>query len=378
MTDVENADISSLPVNAMAEYNTWLNTIKQRVSAARMRVALAASSELIAFYYELGAQIVDREEQAKWGSGFIDAFSGDLRQAFPEMSGFSPKNLRYCRAFFRFYCEPSIWQQVVAKLPGESLIGVDSETAALLARIPWGHHIQIFTKCDNPDQARFYLNQTIEQGWGRDVLAMQLKSNLYARVGKVVNNFYRTLPVPQSDLAQQTLKDPYTFDFMAMAEPYNELDVERQLTQHVTQFLLELGKGFAFVGRQCHLEIAGNDYYIDLLFYHITLKCYVVVELKNRKFIPEYAGKLNFYLSAVDSLLKREDDQPTIGLLLCRDKNNIEVEFALRDMNKPMGVSEYTLVETLPDNLKGALPSVEEIESDLQQLQQQSSEGRES
>ena len=203
------------------------------------------------------------------------------------------------------------------------------------------------------------------------MLALQLKSRLHARAGQSVTNFSLTLPPPQSDLAQQTLKDPYTFDFMAMTAPYNERDVERQLTQHITQFLLELGKGFAFIGRQHHLEIAGNDYYIDLLFYHVTLKCYVVVELKNRKFMPEYAGKLNFYLSAVDSLLKRDDDQPTIGLLLCRDKNNIEVEFALRDMNKPMGVSEYTLVEALPDNLKGALPTVEEIESDLQQLQQQ-------
>jgi predicted nuclease of restriction endonuclease-like (RecB) superfamily len=206
------------------------------------------------------------------------------------------------------------------------------------------------------------------------VLALQLKSNLYGRAGKAVTNFSRTLPAPQSDLAQQTLKDPYTFDFMAMTAPFNEQDVERQLTRHITQFLLELGKGFAFIGRQYHLEVAGNDYYIDLLFYHVTLKCYVVVELKNRKFIPEYAGKLNFYLSAVDSLLKRDDDQPTIGLLLCRDKNNIEVEFALRDMNKPMGVSEYTLVETLPDNLKGALPTVEEIELDLQQLQDGKSE----
>jgi predicted nuclease of restriction endonuclease-like (RecB) superfamily len=190
------------------------------------------------------------------------------------------------------------------------------------------------------------------------------------RTGKAITNFSRTLPSPQSDLAQQTLKDPYTFDFMAMTEPFNERDVELQLTQHITQFLLELGKGFAFIGRQYHVEVAGNDYYIDLLFYHVSLKCYVVVELKNRRFIPEYAGKLNFYLSAVDSLLKRDDDQPTIGLLLCRDKNNIEVEFALRDMNKPMGVSEYTLVESLPDNLKGALPTVEEIEQDLQQLQQ--------
>ncbi len=202
----------------------------------------------------------------------------------------------------------------------------------------------------------------------RDVLAMQLKSRLYDRAGKAVTNFSRTLPAPQSDLAQQTLKDPYTFDFMSMTAPYNERDVERQLTRHITHFLLELGKGFAFIGRQYHLEIAGNDYYIDLLFYHVTLKCYVVVELKNRKFIPEYAGKLNFYLSAVDSLLKRDDDEPTIGLLLCRDKNNIEVEFALRDMNKPMGVSEYSLMETLPDNLKAALPTVEEIERDLKQL----------
>jgi predicted nuclease of restriction endonuclease-like (RecB) superfamily len=235
--------------------------------------------------------------------------------------------------------------------------------SVLLGSIPWGHNIQIFTKCNSVVQARFYIEQTLEQGWSRDVLAMQLKSDVYARAGKSVTNFARTLPLPQ-----QTLKDPYTFDFMAMTAPFNERDVERQLTQHITQFLLELGKGFAFIGRQYHIEIAGNDYYIDLLFYHVTLKCYVVVELKNRKFIPEYAGKLNFYLSAVDTLLKRDDDQPTIGLLLCRDKNNIEVEFALRDMNKPIGVSEYTLLETLPDNLKGSMPTVEEIAYDLQQL----------
>jgi len=368
-------NLLALSPGALAEYQEWLKIIKQRVSSARLRVALAASSELIAFYYELGAQIADREARTQWGSGFIDAFSKDLRQTFPEIGGLSSKNLRYCRAFFRFYCAPAIWQQVVAKLPDTPLIGVDSDLAALLARIPWGHNIQIFTKCSSVAEASFYLGQTQEQGWSRDVLALQLKSNLYARTGKAVTNFARTLPLPQSDLAQQTLKDPYTFDFMAMTAPFNELDVERQLTQHITQFLLELGKGFAFIGRQYHLEVAGNDYYIDLLFYHVTLKCYVVVELKNRKFIPEYAGKLNFYLSAVDSLLKRDDDQPTIGLLLCRDKNNIEVEFALRDMNKPMGVSEYTLVEALPDNLKGALPTVEEIENDLQQLQQQTGDG---
>lgn len=359
----------TLPASVLAEYQEWLGAIKQRVVSARLRVALAANSELIALYYELGAQIMDRESKTQWGSGFIDAFSKDLRQTFPDIGGFSSKNLRYCRAFFRFYCDSAIWQQAVAKLPDAPWTGVDGELASQLAQLPWGHNILIFTKCTTMAEASFYMGQTLEHGWSRDVLALQLKSKLQTRAGKAVTNFTRTLPSPQSDLAQQTLKDPYTFDFMAMTAPYNERDVERQLTQHITQFLLELGKGFAFIGRQYHLEIADNDYYIDLLFYHVTLKCYVVVELKNRKFIPEYAGKLNFYLSAVDSLLKRDDDQPTIGLLLCRDKNNIEVEFALRDMNKPMGVSEYTLVETLPDNLKGALPTVAEIESDLHQLQ---------
>ena len=360
----------TLKPGALAEYQEWLKAIKQKIHAKRMKVALAANGELIALYYEIGAQIVDRESRAQWGSGFIDAFSHDLRVAFPDVGGFSSKNLRYCRAFFRFYCDSAIWQQAVAKLGDTPWEGTEAGLSEVLANIPWGHNIQIFTKCGSVAEARFYIEQTLEQGWSRDVLAMQLKSNLYARAGKAVTNFSRTLPLPQSDLAQQTLKDPYTFDFMAMTSPYNELDVERQLIQHITQFLLELGKGFAFIGRQYHLEVAGNDYYIDLLFYHVTLKCYVVVELKNRKFIPVYAGKLNFYLSAVDTLLKRDDDQPTIGLLLCRDKNNIEVEFALRDMNKPMGVSEYTLVETLPDNLKGALPTVEEIENDLQQMQQ--------
>jgi predicted nuclease of restriction endonuclease-like (RecB) superfamily len=362
-------DLLTLKPGALAEYQEWLKAIKQKIHATRMKIALAANGELIALYYEIGSQIVDRESRAQWGSGFIDAFSHDLRVAFPDVGGFSSKNLRYCRAFFRFYCDSAIWQQAVAKLRDTPWAGTETELSELLKNTPWGHNIQIFTKCGTVVEARFYIEQTLEQGWGRDVLAMQLKSNLYARAGKAVTNFSRTLPVPQSDLAQQTLKDPYTFDFMAMTAPYNELDVERQLTQHITQFLLELGKGFAFIGRQYHLEIAGNDYYIDLLFYHVTLKCYVVVELKNRKFIPEYAGKLNFYLSALDTLLKRNDDQPTIGLLLCRDKNNIEVEFALRDMNKPMGVSEYTLVEALPDNLKGALPTVEEIENDLQQMQ---------
>jgi predicted nuclease of restriction endonuclease-like (RecB) superfamily len=333
-----------------SDYGNWLAELKQRIQSAQQRASLSVNRELILLYWQIGRDILERQDLQGWGAKVIDRLAHDLTTAFPDMKGFSRRNLLYMRSFAERWPDAEFVQQAVAQ-------------------IPWGHNILIITKSSSVAEASFYIEQTQEQGWSRDVLALQIKSNLFARTGKAVTNFSRTLPLPQSDLAQQTLKDPYTFDFMAMTAPFNELDVERQLTQHITQFLLELGKGFAFIGRQYHLEVAGNDYYIDLLFYHVTLKCYVVVELKNRKFIPEYAGKLNFYLSAVDSLLKRADDQPTIGLLLCRDKNNIEVEFALRDMNKPMGVSEYTLVEALPDNLRGALPTVEEIENDLLHMQ---------
>lgn len=360
-------NLLTLQPGALAEYQEWLNTIKQRIVSVRLRMALAANRELILFYWELGALIAHKQAQSQWGDKLIAQLSADLQKAFPELKGLSNSNLKYCLRFFQFYASAQ------GAITAESTPAPFGQQA--VDQIPWGHNILIFTKCQSEAEARFYIDQTLQQGWSRDVLALQLKSSLYARAGKAVSNFSRTLPSPQSDLAQQTLKDPYTFDFMAMTAPYNERDVEQQLTRHITQFLLELGKGFAFIGKQYHLEIAGNDYCIDLLFYHVTLKCYVVVELKNRKFIPEYAGKLNFYLSAVDSLLKRDDDQSTIGLLLCRDKNNIEVEFALRDMNKPMGVSEYTLVESLPANLKGALPTVEEIENDLQQLQQRGERG---
>lgn len=332
------------------EYKEWLTSIKSRIASAQIKIATEANTELIKLYYEIGEQISHKEKETKWGSSFIDRFSDDLKKDFPGISGFSAKNLRYCRAFYSFYGNSPIWQQPVAKLEPE------------IFQIPWGHNIMIFTKAESIEEALFYVKQTITNGWSRDVLAMQIKSRLHGRAGKSATNFTRTLPPPQSDLAQQTLKDPYTFDFMEMTVPYNERDVERQLVSHITKFLLELGKGFAFIGNQYHIEVGGVDYFIDMLFYHTQLKCYVVVELKNKKFIPEYAGKLNFYLSAVDSLIKQENDNPTIGLLLCRDKNNIEVEFALRDIQKPMGVSEYILAESLPDHLKGALPTAKEME----------------
>ena len=369
-----------IPTNT-DDYKAWLGSIKGKILESRSRAAFSVNQELISLYWYLGSQIAEKQKKEAWGSGFIDQFSRDLKAEFPETTGFSSKNLRYCRALFNFYGEPLIWQQAVAKLEQsddfikwqQAVAKMDSSQIeniilGLIGQIPWGHNIHVFTKSKSFDEAYFYIRETVENGWSRDVLALQIKSQLYSRQGRGISNFDETLPEPQSDLAQQTLKDPYAFDFLTLTGRYNEREIETQLVNHITKFLLELGKGFAFIGRQYHLEVGDNDYYLDLLFYHTKLKCYVVVELKNTRFVPEYAGKLNFYLSAVDSLLKTESDHPTIGMLLCRDKNKIETEFALRDINKPIGVSEFTLTEILPEQLKGSLPTVEEIEADLNEL----------
>lgn len=348
------------------DYINWLSEVKAKIRTAQVKTALAANSELIRFYWGLGRDIFEKQKNAKWGVKLIEQLSIDLKAEFPYLQGLSKTNLKYCSRFYQFY---SIGQQDVDQLKSSEIQQVKSFKEIrqqIVDQIPWGHNIHIFTKSKNIKEAQFYIQQTIENGWSRDVLALQIKSDLYSRQGSAITNFKKTLPSPQSDLAQQTIKDPYSFDFLTMTKPYNERDVEQQLVKHISKFLLELGKGFAFVGRQYHIEVDESDYYIDLLFYHTKLKCYVVIELKNTKFIPEYAGKLNFYLSAVDSLVKADDDKPTIGILLCRDKKKIETEFALRDISKPMGVSEFTLTEALPDNLKGDLPTVEEIELELE------------
>ena len=342
------------------EYKNWLSDLKSKIRSVQAKAAVAVNTALIDFYWELGKMITEKEQH--WGDKLIERLAKDLKEEFPDMKGFSSSNLKYCKRFYLFY-QVTIGQQVVDQLQSP-----DSIIQNLTTKIPWGHNILIFSKSKDLQEAHFYIRETIENGWSRDTLALQLKSQLYARQGKAITNFRKTLPDPLSDLAQQSLKDPYVFDFLTMTKPYHEKDIEKQLVTHITKFLLELGKGFAFVGQQYHLLVGETDYYIDLLFYHIKLKCYVVIELKNTKFIPEYAGKLNFYLSAVDSLLKSEADQPTIGILLCRDKNNIETEFALRDINKPMGVSEFQLTEILPDELKSSLPSIEEIENELRKL----------
>ncbi len=364
-------------------YINWIGELKSKIRATQLKASLAVNATVIEFYWDLGKMIADK--QTAWGTKFLEQLSKDLQSEFPEMKGLSTSNLKYCRSFFLFY-NNSIGQQSVAQLQSAEVepttisqqavdqfknISPQIEDNLLLnlcKQIPWGHNIQIFTKSNSIEVAQFYIEQTLENGWSRDTMALQIKSQLYERQGKAITNFTYTLPQPQSDLAQQTLKDPYNFDFIAMTKAMKERDLEKQLVQNISKFLLELGKGFAFVAQQYKLEIADNEYYLDLLFYHIKLKCYVVVELKNTKFIPEYTGKMNFYLSAVDTLLKGDEDKPTIGILLCRDKNNLEAEFALRDIHKPIGISEFSFTEILPENLKSSLPTIEELENELTAL----------
>ncbi|MEA1981465.1 MAG: PDDEXK nuclease domain-containing protein [candidate division Zixibacteria bacterium] len=351
------------------DYINWLNELKSKIRSAQIKASIAVNSTLIDFYFTLGKMITEKE--AVWGSKLLERLSTDLKSEFQEMQGFSVTNLKYCRLFYNYVAirpqaEDEKENIIRPQVEDELNQLTKTESYQQIRQIPWGHIKLLIGKVKGIEESSFYIQEAIENGWSRDVLALQIKSKLYSRQGKSITNFKKTLPAPESDLAQQSIKDPYSFDFLTMTKPYNERDVEKQLIEHISKFLLELGKGFAFVGRQYHLEVDESDYYIDLLFYHTKLKCYVVIELKNTKFIPEYAGKLNFYLSAVDTLVKAEDDKPTIGILLCRNKRKIETEFALRDISKPMGVSEFTLTEGLPDNLKGNLPTVEEIESELE------------
>ena len=356
------------------EYKQWLSEIKAKIQSSQIKASIAVNTVLIEFYWYLGHSIAEKQKNSNWGSKLIEQLSVDLKKELPDMKGFSRTNLYYVKQFYQFFAQKEFQKVLIPQLGGQSgkeiLLHPDAQSNSLIipqvvGQLPWGHIKLLISKIKEPDACVFYITKMIEENWGRNTLALQLKSNLYQRQGKAITNFKNTLPTPQSDLAKQTIKDPYVFDFVTLTAPYNERDIENQLVNHVTKFLLELGKGFAFIGRQYHIEVGDSDYYIDLLFYHVKLKCYVVIELKNTKFIPEYAGKLNFYLSAVDELLKDKEDQPTIGIILCRDKNNIEAEFALKDINKPMGVSGYEFTEILPENLKSSLPSIDELEQEL-------------
>lgn len=330
------------------DYADALGAIKQRIRDERLRVVLAANAAMVLLYWDIGRMILERQDRAGWGAKVIDRLAADLREAFPDMKGFSPRNLKYMRAFAAAWPERAIVQEA-------------------LAQIPWYHHIALLEKLDGAAERLWYARQAMEHGWSRNILALQIDGRAHERQGKAITNFPDTLPPAASDLAAQVFKDPYLFDFLGTADPRREREIEQALVDHIQRFLLELGAGFAFVGRQVPLEVGDQDFRIDLLFYHLKLRCYVIVELKAVPFDPAFIGQLNLYLSAADDLLRHPDDQPSIGLLLCRARNKLVVEYALRHLRRPIGVAgwETQLVDKLPKALQGSLPTVEEIEAEL-------------
>ena len=361
-------------------YGNLLSEIKTRIRHAQVKATLSANAEMIAMYWDVGRMIYERQQHEGWGTGVIPRLAKDIRNELPKVKGFSERNIGYMIRFAREYGDPVILQQAVAKLQqpeNKDVLKVPQAVGQLpvnehsvivqrlVAQIPWGHNILLMERVKDLSGRFWYMEQTIQNGWSRDTLGLMIKSSAHLRQGKAVSNFSLTLPDPQSDLARQSLKDPYIFDFLTLTEPFNEREMETELIKHLEKFLLELGAGFSFVGRQYQLTISDKDFYIDLLFYHLKLRCFIVIELKKGDFKPEYAGKMNFYCSAVDDLLKHQTDQPTIGLILCQTKDRILAEYALRDVHKPIGISEYELTRSLPDNLKSSLPSIEEIEAEL-------------
>jgi len=322
------------------DYKSLLQELKLRIRQAQLRAALSVNQELVLLYWNIGQEILERQAQQGWGSKVIDNLSSDLKQEFPDMTGFSARNLKYMRAFAEAWPDKTIVQQVVAQLP-------------------WGHNVRILDKADTPEKRLWYSEQAIENGWSRNVLEHQMEIGLYSRQGKAVSNFKRTLPAPESDLAHQILKDPYNFEFLAIGHQAKERDLQKALLLHIRSFLLELGDGFAYLGDNYRLSVGGEDFYLDLLFYHVKLRCYVVIELKMGDFKPEHAGKMNFYLSAVDDSLRHPDDQPTIGIILCKHKNHVVAEYSIRDIAKPIGITGYKLMETLPQQLAERLENEE-------------------
>ena len=341
--------MSEKPVGLMdppAGYADWLADLKGRIHGAQQRATLAVNRELVLLYWQIGRDILQRQAAQGWGAKVIERLAQDLRVAFPEMKGFSRANLMYMRAFAQAWPDAEIVQQAVGQLP-------------------WGHNLVLLTQLKDPELRLAYAQNAIAHGWSRNVLNIHIETRRLERSGQAITNFEARLPQPQSDLARESLKDPYRFDFLGLSDEAHEREIEGALVKHVTEFLLELGAGFAFVGRQVLLDVGGDDFFIDLLFYHLKLRCYVVIELKAGKFKPEHLGQLGFYLTAVDAQVKHPDDGPTIGLLLCKSRNKVVAEYALRDTAQPLGVAEYKLLESLPAELKINLPSIAQIEREL-------------
>jgi len=371
----------------ITQYGELLTSIKQRIRQAQVKATLSANAEMILLYWDIGRMIHLKQQKEGWGSAVIPRLSKDIRNELSEVKGFSERNIGRMIAFYKEYSKGDTFlPQTVAKMesPGNQvrkkgqlvvaqLESTDNSPAnqgsqkvlQLVAQLPWGHNNLLLEKVKEQTVRFWYMHQTIENGWSRDTLNSMIKTDAYTRQGSAVTNFTQRLPAPQSEFARQLLKDPYIFDFMTLEEPFHERELEVGLIQHLEKFLLELGQGFAFVGRQYPLAVSDKDFYLDLLFYHYRLHCFVVVELKRGEFKPEYAGKMNFYCSVVDDQVKQDEDQPTIGLILCQTKDKILAEYALRDIHKPIGISDYELTRALPDNLKSSLPSIEEIEKEL-------------
>lgn len=402
----ENAAVADIVKDS--EYRDWLRDLKRRIKSGQVKAALSVNSEMILLYWDIGRQIVEKQEHAKWGSGFIEQLSKDLREEFPEATGYSKDNLLRMRKFYLFYSSivsndeivaqvggqigNAIVAQLVPQLQASDKNALDSKIMAQLvqqlqvvdntkdtiseqlvpklANVPWGHHVMIMQRSKDIKQALFYVNKTIENNWSRAVLDYQIETDLYGRQGKAVTNFHLTMPAPDSELANEILKDPYNFEFIRLSEKVKEANIEAALVQHITQFLLELGIGFAYMGRQYTLKVGKKEYRTDLLFYHTRLKCYVVIELKAKEFEPEHIGKLNFYVTAVNELVKDQTDKPTIGILLCRNKDNYEVEFSLKGVNTAIGVSTFRYTE-LDDEIKAAMPSAEELQKELMNFERE-------
>ena len=350
---------------ALATYPTFLKELRQRIAQARIRSGMAANVELLRLYWSIGRDLQQRIEREAWGAGVMDRLTRDLGRSFPGVAGFSRRNLYRMIAFFRAYPDESVF------VPPPVAPTTGGKTPAIVppsvAQLPWAHHVELIERVKDPAIRQWYAQQAIAHGWSRDVLGTMIRSDVYGRSGTATTNFAATLPAPQSDLAQATIKDPYTFDFLAMAADAGERQLEQGLVDHVQQFLLAMGVGFAFVGRQVKVEVGEETFFIDLLFYHLHLRCFVVVELKAGTFKPGDAGQINFYLNAVDAQMRHPDDKPSIGLILCRSRNRMIAEYALRGIQRPVGVAEWQtkLVESLPKEWVGQLPTVADIEAEF-------------
>ncbi len=360
------------------EYKEFVIELKNKIRQSQLKAAVKVNYELLDLYWELGAKIVEMQKEYSWGDSFLEELSKDLKNEFPDMKGFSAQNLKHIRYWYRFYNDYPIGLQDVTQLDNkksrQSVDQSDNEKSQQLVdqiknfvkQIPWGHNQRIMYKCDDVDEALFYVVKTIENGWSRAVLECQIESNLYGRQGKAITNFDNKLTKLQSDLAKETLKDPYNFDFLSIRVDYDERELEQTLVSHITEFLLELGTGFSYIGKQVPIKVGKSDFNIDLLFYHVKLHCYVVVELKTKKFKPEYVGQLNFYVTAVNKDIKTDEDNPTIGLLICKDKDDVVCEYSLETVEQPIGVSKFEISKFLDEEYKSSLPSIEDIERSLE------------